>query len=252
MPTEAEIRAFYDAVWKARRAGDVVLIKTLLYTGVRVSELVRIRLADVDLDACRIRITQGKGGKDRLVPFPPPSRKPSPCTSTPSAGTARCSCSSPAGRSPTRPRRPQDPRPLHPGRGHHRLDQPPHAAPLPVHLAQDPGHRRRPHPALQRPRHPPVPGDLLPPRPRRRPAALRRRHRRLPRLTSRSRSFAAGDTFLTGTPSTASLRAASMSWPPGCWPPPPGSWPPAGRRPGWSLIPLASGFAPPSSVREEL
>ena len=68
--TEAEISAFYDAVWKARRAGDVVLIKTLLYTGVRVAELVRIRLADVDLDACRIRITQGKGSKDRVVPFP--------------------------------------------------------------------------------------------------------------------------------------------------------------------------------------
>ena len=70
VPTEAEIRAFYDAVWKARRASDVILFKTLLYTGVRVSELIRIRIADVDLDACRIRITQGKGGKDRIVPFP--------------------------------------------------------------------------------------------------------------------------------------------------------------------------------------
>ena len=46
------------------------MIKTLLYTGVRVSEIVRIRIADVDLDTCRIRITQGKGGKDRVVPFP--------------------------------------------------------------------------------------------------------------------------------------------------------------------------------------
>ncbi len=36
----------------------------------RVSELVAIRLTDVDLDACRIRVTQGKGGKDRAVPFP--------------------------------------------------------------------------------------------------------------------------------------------------------------------------------------
>ena len=71
VPTEAEIRAFYQAVWTARRAGDVVLIKTLLYTGVRVAELVVIRLVDVDLDACRIRITHGKGGKDRMVPFPP-------------------------------------------------------------------------------------------------------------------------------------------------------------------------------------
>jgi len=60
VPTEAEISAFYHAVWKASRAGDVVLIKTLLYTGVRVA----------DLDTCRIRITQGKGRKDRVVPFP--------------------------------------------------------------------------------------------------------------------------------------------------------------------------------------
>jgi len=33
-------------------------------------ELVVTRIADADLDACRIRITQGKGGKDRYVPFP--------------------------------------------------------------------------------------------------------------------------------------------------------------------------------------
>jgi integrase/recombinase XerD len=50
--------------------GDLVLIKTLLYTGVRVSELVRIRLNDLDLDRCQIRINQGKGAKDRIVPFP--------------------------------------------------------------------------------------------------------------------------------------------------------------------------------------
>ncbi len=68
---ELEIRRYYETVWKQRRGGDVVLIKTLLYTGVRVAELVAIRLDDVDLDSCRIRITQGKGGKDRVVPFPP-------------------------------------------------------------------------------------------------------------------------------------------------------------------------------------
>ena len=70
VPTEQEIRRYYDTVWAGRRGGDIVLIKTLLYTGVRVSELVQIRLADVDLDACRLRVTQGKGGKDRVVPFP--------------------------------------------------------------------------------------------------------------------------------------------------------------------------------------
>jgi integrase/recombinase XerD len=70
VPTEAEIRRYYQTVWTARRTGDIMLIKTLLYTGVRVAELVAIRLDEVDLDACRIRITAGKGGKDRVVPFP--------------------------------------------------------------------------------------------------------------------------------------------------------------------------------------
>ena len=39
----------------------MVLIKTLFYTGVRVSELVAIRLDEVDIERCQIRITQGKG-----------------------------------------------------------------------------------------------------------------------------------------------------------------------------------------------
>lgn len=70
VPSEDEVRRFYEAVWHGRRMGDVVLIKTLLYTGVRVSELVTIRHTEVDLDRCQIRITAGKGGKDRIVPFP--------------------------------------------------------------------------------------------------------------------------------------------------------------------------------------
>ena len=47
-----------------------MLIKTLLYTGVRVSELVAVRLTDVDFDRCQLRINEGKGRKDRVVPFP--------------------------------------------------------------------------------------------------------------------------------------------------------------------------------------
>lgn len=70
VPTEEQVRAFYEAVWRTRRTADLVLIKTFLYTGVRVSELVVIRLADVDLDACQIRVNLGKGSKDRVVPFP--------------------------------------------------------------------------------------------------------------------------------------------------------------------------------------
>jgi len=70
IPTEEELRRFYQAVWNCRNFADMVLIKTLFYTGVRVSELVAIRLDEVDVERCQIRITQGKGSKDRQVPFP--------------------------------------------------------------------------------------------------------------------------------------------------------------------------------------
>ncbi len=69
-PSEDEIRRYYEAVWQTRNVGDMVLIKTLLYTGVRVSELIRIKLSDVDFARFQIRINIGKGGKDRIVPFP--------------------------------------------------------------------------------------------------------------------------------------------------------------------------------------
>lgn len=70
VPTEEEIRAFYRQVWQARKFADMVLIKTLFYTGVRVSELVTIRLHEVDLERCQIRIQQGKGGKRSHRSFP--------------------------------------------------------------------------------------------------------------------------------------------------------------------------------------
>jgi len=53
--------------WKARRGGDMVLIKTLLYTRVRVAQLAAIRIEDVNLDACRIRTTRASG-QDRVLP----------------------------------------------------------------------------------------------------------------------------------------------------------------------------------------
>ena len=70
VPTEEEIDRFYKTVWKSRNMKHVVMIKTLLYTGVRVSELVNIKISEIDLDNCQIKIVQGKGKKDRIVPFP--------------------------------------------------------------------------------------------------------------------------------------------------------------------------------------
>jgi len=70
VPTEDEIEKYYKAVWKSQNFHNLVIIKIFFYTGVRVSELVNIKLKDVDYDRCQIRINKGKGGKDRIVPFP--------------------------------------------------------------------------------------------------------------------------------------------------------------------------------------
>ncbi|GAB6180827.1 site-specific integrase [Desulfotomaculum defluvii] len=70
VPTEEELKRYYDVVWKSKNFQDMMIIKTLLYTGARVSELININLLEVDFNYCQIRINKGKGNKDRIVPFP--------------------------------------------------------------------------------------------------------------------------------------------------------------------------------------
>lgn len=70
VPTEEALKQYYHAVWQTRNIKHMVLIKVLLYTGIRVQELVNIKISDIDYDSCQIRINQGKGGKDRIVPYP--------------------------------------------------------------------------------------------------------------------------------------------------------------------------------------
>ncbi|HLR22963.1 MAG TPA: tyrosine-type recombinase/integrase [Pseudogracilibacillus sp.] len=70
VPTEEELKQYYNLVWNGKNFRHIIIIKTFLYTGVRVSELINIELTDVDLSSCQIRINKGKGDKDRIVPFP--------------------------------------------------------------------------------------------------------------------------------------------------------------------------------------
>jgi integrase/recombinase XerD len=55
VPTEEEIRRYYKTVWESKNRQDMIIIKTLLYTGARVSELIRLKICDVDLDRCQIK-----------------------------------------------------------------------------------------------------------------------------------------------------------------------------------------------------
>lgn len=60
----------YKTIIMSNNFQDMIIIKTLLYTGVRVSELINIKINDIDFMNCQIKINQGKGSKDRIVPFP--------------------------------------------------------------------------------------------------------------------------------------------------------------------------------------
>ena len=68
--TDAELVAFYNAIWQARQLTHAVMLKLLLFTGMRNAELVHLRPTDIDLQTCQVRISQGKGDKDRSVLFP--------------------------------------------------------------------------------------------------------------------------------------------------------------------------------------
>ncbi len=46
-----------------------LIVRTLFETGLRVSELVRVQVSDVDFTERTIRVREGKGGRDRLVLF---------------------------------------------------------------------------------------------------------------------------------------------------------------------------------------
>jgi integrase/recombinase XerD len=47
-----------------------IIIKTLLYTGIRVSELINISIEDIDFEKCQILVQKGIRGQKRIVLFP--------------------------------------------------------------------------------------------------------------------------------------------------------------------------------------
>jgi integrase len=67
--TADEFRRFFETVDRSDDAQHRLMLRLLFFTGVRVSELCGMTVADVDFEACKIRINQGKGSKDRYVLF---------------------------------------------------------------------------------------------------------------------------------------------------------------------------------------
>lgn len=68
--TEADLQRFFQMIQDCGDVQHEIMLKLLFYTAVRVSELVRIQVGDVDLTRNSIFIEQGKGAKDRYILFP--------------------------------------------------------------------------------------------------------------------------------------------------------------------------------------
>jgi hypothetical protein len=67
---EASLRRFYQEIDRGGNLQHQIMLRLLLYTAVRVSELVSIAVNDIDLDGCKIFIERGKGDKDRFILYP--------------------------------------------------------------------------------------------------------------------------------------------------------------------------------------
>jgi integrase/recombinase XerD len=52
---------------------DRAIVLTLFASGLRASELISLKLADIDLEVGVIKVWDGKGGKDGIVPLSPPA-----------------------------------------------------------------------------------------------------------------------------------------------------------------------------------
>ncbi|WP_094821486.1 site-specific tyrosine recombinase XerD [Bordetella genomosp. 4] len=69
--SEAQVEALLAApdLNTARGLRDRAMLETLYATGLRVSELVNVKVLEVSLNEGVVRVVMGKGGKDRLVPL---------------------------------------------------------------------------------------------------------------------------------------------------------------------------------------
>jgi site-specific recombinase XerD len=67
---EIELKKFFRVIQECGDLQHEIMLKLLFLTAVRVSELVSIKVEDIDFDQCKIFIAEGKGRKDRYILFP--------------------------------------------------------------------------------------------------------------------------------------------------------------------------------------
>lgn len=67
LPSIDHLSKFFATIRREGNPQDNLMAKLLLYSGIRNSELVHLRVEDVDLAGGKLFVRQGKGGKQRYV-----------------------------------------------------------------------------------------------------------------------------------------------------------------------------------------
>ena len=68
--SEPDLKRFFRTIQECGEVEHEIMLKFLFFTSIRVSELINIKVKDVDLSGCKVFIEQGKGSKDRYILFP--------------------------------------------------------------------------------------------------------------------------------------------------------------------------------------
>lgn len=74
LPTYLERNETERVVEASTQERDAVMLLCGAKLGLRVSEIAKLRVEDVDAECRTVTVVQGKGGKDRRVPVPPSFR----------------------------------------------------------------------------------------------------------------------------------------------------------------------------------
>ena len=67
--TVFEFAIQYKWLYRFERTRNLAILHTFLYTGMRLNELLHLRIIDVNIDSQEIYIHTAKGGKNRIVPI---------------------------------------------------------------------------------------------------------------------------------------------------------------------------------------
>jgi integrase/recombinase XerD len=67
---ETDLKKFFRVLQQCGNLQHEIMLKLLFFSAVRVSELVNVKVIDIDFAQCKIFIAQGKGRRDRYILFP--------------------------------------------------------------------------------------------------------------------------------------------------------------------------------------